>query len=595
MGKGIYVYQQIAKTAAEWAQDTNVYPENTLLFEKLENGKFNIVIADGEHTYSELPSQFTDVVVREHNGNSATSYKLVFTTPTGTYTTPNLKVSASVTENTTSSYRLSFRIGDTIIETPNLKGDGASYIPDLASAPDEDTLTYTKDGVSIAFSIGQQCRVPSQDTDSGYTFYVLANIESVEGGTNKAVWQEVGSGNLRQQVEENKAEIEALKAKIGAVGFSVRNTDVSKTMQIIGDSDAISLFNDWVDNSPKPCEVKKDMTDFAYLKNTAGVASSTNWTKRADGSNSHYNTSDKANYLQMVELENVNVSFENNGTTTTVLFNFSDVCPAGFHRWFPESTKLFSRYDSTKNATNNSLLDVMCGGNWTGNNSVDVMDAMNKATNANILEWTAWEIAVLGWLMAMRFNSLDLQTALGKGIQNGSQAAAEAFVNGFTDSLTTPHGKVAYTGGSSTDNEAVRFMYIENPYGLRWIWGAGWRGNAGTGYLTFDDVKANVNKLMATTDADITHTYPTNLSGTYAKNVDMLGICIETGGSSTSGYFDGNWSNNNSDRIFYAGGDSAGGALDGPFARRVGGAAASSTWGPRGRCAVRRSVVTAAA
>lgn len=592
MGKGIYVYQQIAKTAAEWAQDTNVYPENTLLFEKLENGKFNIVIADGEHTYSELPSQFTDVVVREHENNSATSYKLVFTTPTGTYTTPNLKVSASVVENTTSSYRLSFRIGDTIIETPNLKGDGASYIPDLASAPDEDTLTYTKDGTSIAFSIGQQCRVPSQDTDSGYTFYVLADLNT---NTNKAVWQEVGSGNLRQQVEANKAAIEKLVAENKAVGFSVKNGDTLKSMRIIGTPAVVLAFNDWVDNSPKPCEVKKDMTDFAYLKNTAGVASSTNWTKRADGSNSHYNTSDKANYLQMVELENINVSFTNDGTTTTVMFDFSEECPAGFHRWFPESTKLFSRYDSTKNAANNSLLDVMYGGNWTGANSVDVMDAMNKATNANILEWTAWEIAVLGWLMAMRFNSLDLQTALGKGIQNGSQAATEAFVNGFTDSLTTPHGKVAYTGGSSSDNEAVRFMYIENPYGLRWIWGAGWRGNAGTGYLTFDDVKANVNKLMATTDADITHSYPTNLSQTYAKNVDMLGICIETGSSSTSGYFDGNWSNTNSDRIFYAGGTSTYGAIDGPFARFVLNDAAASYWNQRGRCAVRRSVVTAAA
>ena len=100
---------------------------------------------------------------------------------------------------------------------------------------------------------------------------------------------------------------------------------------------------------------------------------------------------------------------------------------------------------------------------------------------------------------------------------------------------------------------------------------------------------------MATTDADITHTYPTNLNQTYAKNVDMLGICIEAGGSSTSGYFDGNWSNANSDRIFYAGGDSSGGALGGPFARSVNLVAAASGWGQRGRCAVRRSVVTAAA
>lgn len=587
--KGLYVYQQIVKTTAEWALDDTVYPAHVFLLEELSNGKFNIAISDGEHAYSDLNPLFVDCTVREHPDNSATSYKLVFTTPTGSYVTPNLMVSVNVAENTASSYKLSIRIGDTVINTPNLKGDGASYVPTLSSVPNENTLTYTKDGVTIGFVIGQQCRVPSQDTESGYTFYVLADISN-----NEAAWQEVGGGSIRQQVEANTAAINNLIAEGKMVGFSVRNGDSLKSMSILGTAKAIANFNDWVDNSPKPCEVKKDMTDFAYLRNTAGVASSTNWTKRVDGTNSHYQTSDKANYLQMVELENVNVRFIDDGTTTTVLFDFSDECPTGFHRWFVEDTKLMSRYDSTKNAANNNMLDVMFGGNWTGANSVTVMHSMNTTTNENILEWTAWEIAVFAWIMAMRLNSLDIQSALGKGIQNGSQAAAEAFTNGFTDSLTTPHGKVAYTGGSSTDNEAVRFMYVENPYALRWIWGAGWRGEGAVGYFTYDDMKANKAALMDTADADETHGIIA-LSSSYATVVNILGIAKNTNGSSTTGFFDGNWSNiNATDRIFYSGGDSDRGAVDGAFARAVYTVVSHSYWDLRGRCAVRRSVVLSA-
>ena len=183
-------------------------------------------------------------------------------------------------------------------------------------------------------------------------------------------------------------------------------------------------------------------------------------------------------------------------------------------------------------------------------------------------------------------NGFPLQTELGRGIESGSQSAAEAFVNGLTDSLITPHGKVTTTGG-----EAIRFMYIENPYGLRWIWCAGWRGNGTTGYFTYDDAKANTAATMATSDADETHAI-ISLSGTYAKNVNKLGLCSETGGSASSGFFDGNWSNTGAnDRIMYVGGDSGDGSLDGAFARTVNSAAPNSGWGRRGRGALRKSVV----
>lgn len=126
--KGLYVYQQIVKTTAEWALDDTVYPAHVFLLEELSNGKFNIVISDGEHAYSDLTPQFVDCVVSVLE-NTASSYKLRFVTPSGNYDTPNLKVAVSEVTNNSSQYVLQIRIGDTVITTPNLKGENAGAVP----------------------------------------------------------------------------------------------------------------------------------------------------------------------------------------------------------------------------------------------------------------------------------------------------------------------------------------------------------------------------------------------------------------------------------------------------------------------------------
>ena len=393
--------------------------------------------------------------------------------------------------------------------------------------------------------------------------------------------------NLHGEVQAVNARIDTL-FNADYVGFSVRLSDTTKVMNMIGTAEQLAAFDDWVDNSPKPCEVKKDGTDFAYLTNTADVASSTSWLTRADGTPSKYSTQDK-NYLQMVELENVNISIETTGTQLRVMFNFSPVCPEGFHRMFAEPTKLMSRYDLTFNS-DGSTLDCCNGTSQpSGTFSFDNLHSMLDASGLDLLSWTAWEIACLGWIQAMRFRTLDVpSSARGKGLQAGSEAAARGWVNGTTDSLTTPHGGVDQNG-----NGGYRFMYMENcTDGKQWLMGFGWHGNNGKGYFTRDDYKANAQALIPILECEAEHDYPTNLSETYAKNVSELGIATEGGGSASSGFFDGNWSSTSDDRIFYAGGDSSNGALCGPFARDVGNDAAYATWGRRGRVAIRKSEVS---
>lgn len=67
-------------------------------------------------------------------------------------------------------------------------GGAAAYTPTLQSAPTSSTTTYTKDGQTVDFEIGQFCRV--LNINGTYTFYQLYDLV-IDGSTTSAVWQEV--------------------------------------------------------------------------------------------------------------------------------------------------------------------------------------------------------------------------------------------------------------------------------------------------------------------------------------------------------------------------------------------------------------------
>lgn len=504
---------------------------------------------------------------------------------------------ANTSDMTTELGKKQDTISDLSTIRENASKGATAYQKPTGGIPKDDLVSGVKESLNKADTALQEHQDISGKADKTQVATDIAAAVKAEADRAKAA-EEANAKNISGEETRAKGVESTLSAQIatlqrgvaGGVGFVISMDDTTKVLSMIGTEAQLAAFNNWVDNSPRPCEVKKDFTDFAYLRNTAGVASSTNWLKRADGeADSHYNSDDKEDYLQLVEFENVNFGFfaDNVLRTITVMFNFDENCPAGFHRWFKEDTKLHARYDSTFNATKG--IDCCIGKNFTGYYSVQVGYQKNKDTNDNLMEWTAWEYAVYTWIMCMYYRGFDSQTLLGSGITSGSQSAAEAFVNGLTDSLTTPHGKVATTGG-----EAIRFMYIENPYGLRWIWCAGWRGDLTIGKWTRDDEKANAANIVAAADCEETHTILAT-SQTYAKNVNILGILSETGGSSTSGFYDGNWSNiGERNRILYVGGFSITGVLDGVLARSVGSAVSTYVWDPRGRCAVRKSAVVSA-
>ena len=77
--KGAFIYQQIELTTAEWASNTTVYPASVWLFERLDNGKFNMKLADGAHTFADLPAVLQDMQVSVKTNNE-TTYILQITT-----------------------------------------------------------------------------------------------------------------------------------------------------------------------------------------------------------------------------------------------------------------------------------------------------------------------------------------------------------------------------------------------------------------------------------------------------------------------------------------------------------------------------------
>jgi hypothetical protein len=399
--------------------------------------------------------------------------------------------------------------------------------------------------------------------------------------------------------------------------------DTSKTPSFYGEI-SHDEFKDWVEHAAWACEIPRNSTsaeDVAFYPTVGTTNTVSSWT------DSNFHQNDTA-YLQMAAIENINVGcFQDTSRgIKEIRFNFDKGCPDGFHKWFKYGTtaftatdgvidianhkyfkntsKLFGRFDvapitsTTQASTGAEGIDVRAGssqgtkgnmsdytleggyskGNWNSN----ALLAGIKATNANLLELTYWEYYVMSMIFCAYYKTFDVQSKHVGMISGYDHGQAGDFTNGTTeDTLFTAQGEVS-TGYST--NTAYRFMHLENPlHGKQWIWGAGWKGNNGTYYMTFDDKKANLAATMNNSNSDVSGTYLTNMSSSYISDIDVYGVPTEVAGSSTTGFYDAAWSSTGSDRVAYLGGLSYLGDGCGGFARRFDLAASDPFWARRGR------------
>lgn len=70
----------------------------------------------------------------------------------------------------------------------NDKLSGSAYVPTLNAAPTSSTTTYTKDGQTVDFEIGQFARVANQDNPTGYDMWQLYDLVT-ENDVTTAVWR----------------------------------------------------------------------------------------------------------------------------------------------------------------------------------------------------------------------------------------------------------------------------------------------------------------------------------------------------------------------------------------------------------------------
>ena len=243
--KGAYIYQQIAQTTAEWANDTNIYPANVLLFEILEDGKFKMRMSDGVHKFADLPYILTNCDAKVVT-DTAEEYRIEFTTPWEKFTTPNLRGPQGNTgltgkglaykwDGTKLSVGSIPEGGSNIewsdpVDLKGITGQGTDYawegtslklgtIPAggsetnwgepvdlkgdkgdkgdtgtvgimLDAEPTEDTLTYIVGDVTYNFELGMSAIYPDSESDNGYglSFFMGTTAEG------KAIWGKGGGG-----------------------------------------------------------------------------------------------------------------------------------------------------------------------------------------------------------------------------------------------------------------------------------------------------------------------------------------------------------------------------------------------------------------
>lgn len=126
---------------------------------------------------------------------------------------------------------------------------GNSDVPTLNAAPTSSTTTYTKDGQTVDFEIGQFCRVPK--TGGGYDFYQLYDIVT-ESNVTTATWKEVG------ELPSNVAYISS-DSGVGIVPEDgIRTETVTSAAAISVNPDVVTVINGAVNTATITFQVPND-------------------------------------------------------------------------------------------------------------------------------------------------------------------------------------------------------------------------------------------------------------------------------------------------------------------------------------------------
>jgi hypothetical protein len=150
--------------------------------------------------------------------------------------------------------------------------------PTLQGVPTLSTLTYTKDGSTINFEIGQFCRVANANSPTGYDFYQLQNIiitnEGESNETRTAAWQKVGEGTGVNDTETSVAGVPVDKS---LCIVTIADGQTAQSFSLVSAPSAGRTIHVMVDNSGNTSDltvtVPHGTTDGINYVNTNDLAS----------------------------------------------------------------------------------------------------------------------------------------------------------------------------------------------------------------------------------------------------------------------------------------------------------------------------------
>jgi hypothetical protein len=225
---GAYVYQQIVQTTAEWEADKTLYPASIWLFEKLDNGNFNIKFSDHIHTYSELPLMFMGVYVKVKT-DTDTEYVLEITSAEGTITTPNLRDHYDDTDirNLVTGLRTDVDKLKPVVTSTSSNGQ-ITITPDKAKNDDPDvsiTLETKGDNDKSLMADGKYRKLPvygrnlllgsgKEVSNSNYNIANYWLAEQIPEGTQVTVtiWGELGENAVYFTVYNSSGSVGSMAA-----------------------------------------------------------------------------------------------------------------------------------------------------------------------------------------------------------------------------------------------------------------------------------------------------------------------------------------------------------------------------------------------
>ena len=212
-----------------------------------------------------------------------------------------------------------------------------------------------------------------------------------------------------------------------------------------------------------------------------------------------------------------------------------------------------------------SLSGQKVSGSRSGTDEISMAKANNKDGNVCWYTEVFADRILINMLLLLMFKTTDIPSALGRGIDSGSEAAFNSYTTGALNEKGMFFG---YNDGT----HAVKVFGMENWWGLQWRRTAGYVNDKGA---------QKVKMTYGMQDGSTAEGYNTDgtgyisagscpaLSGSYISKMRYVKNCFvvsEGSGSSSTHYPDGSWSNNGQNNYALFGAGAADGLLDGPFA-----------------------------